>query len=169
MSWDFAMQLAVLATEAPPAGEQPPPGESDATRFLAIWGAVTGTAGLVISWLGRRDVKWRKAAKQIPLVRPALIALQIALAEAEQRSRLITSLKALDLRAHLETIEDHTPRISDKQLASHLNEVVSTYTAVRALDDNATDLKKNTTLKKAVRAVKTSLDRVTEIERKAPA
>lgn len=140
----------------------------DWKTYTAIWGAVTGSYGAVVSTGGRRDVKWRRAAKQLPNVRPALEALRNAVGEARQNTRTVGSLRETALRAHLEVVQEGRNRVSDKKLVASLAGVDHSYSAILALDDESPDHRKRETLDAAAEKLQSALERVAFIERKAP-
>jgi len=138
------------------------------TTALAIYGAATGSYGAVVATLGRRDVRWRRAAKQIPDMRPALEELRNAVASARQGSRHLQSIRATDLRANLDLIQEVRIRVSDKKLTATLVEVDHSYSALIAMSDDALDHRKSSALAAAATAIDTALARVAHIEKKAP-
>jgi hypothetical protein len=140
----------------------------DWTTYTAIWGAVTGSYGAYVSTRGRRDIKWRRAAKQLPEVRPALEALRDAVGEARQNNRSVGSLRETSLRAHLEMLQESRVRVSETKLVVNLIDVEHSYSAILALDDNSPAHRKRETLDTAAESLKRTLDRVALIERKAP-
>jgi len=139
------------------------------TLTTAIVGATTGTYGAVVSTLGRRDVAWRRRAKQLPTLRPALEALRDALAEVRQGNRTIRALQEVALRAHLDELQERRPQLSDKVLSGHVTAVINAYSTVIAAGDDSKDHRKAESIDRAVEAIKLALDRADEIERKAPA
>jgi len=170
MSWFWD----ILAT-TPPAPPAPDPAVVDAPNegwdwktYVAVWGAVTGSYGAVVSTLGRRDVRWRRAAKQVPTVRPALIAMRDAVAECRNRNRTLGSLREVALRGHLEELQENKIRISDSKLSAKLTEVEHSYTALIALGDDAIAHRRTEALSSTADAIGRALDRVALIDRKAP-
>lgn len=139
------------------------------TLTTAITGAVTGSYGAVVSTLGRWDVVWRRRAKQLPTVRPALEALRDAVAEAHQKSRTISSLREVALRAHLEELDEARVRLSDGKLAGLIAEVSSTYAGVITAGDDSNDRRRMEALERAAQALAAALARADTIEKKAPA
>jgi hypothetical protein len=113
-------------------------------------------------------VKWRRAAKQLPNVRPALEALRNAIGEARQNTRTVGSLRETALRAHLEVVQENRNRVSDKKLVASLAGVDHSYSAILALDDDSPDHRKRETLDTAAGKLQSALERVAYIERKAP-
>ena len=137
------------------------------TFGIAVWGAVTGTYGAVIATLGRVDGRWRRRAKQIPEVRPALVALRDAVAEGRRGTRGIQSLRDNVIRAELDVIQEIRPSLSDGKLKDQLLAVDHAYTAILALGDSSTDHKTVSALEGAASAIEGALARVAEIQRKA--
>lgn len=137
------------------------------TTATAIWGAVTGSYGAVVATLGRRDVKWRRAAKQLPEVRTAIEALRNAVAEAQLGNRTLGSLRETGLRANLDLIQEVRIRLSHRALARSLIEVDHSYSALLALGDNARDQQKVEALAHASTTLDQTVDRLAFIERKA--
>lgn len=138
------------------------------TTALAIYGAATGSYGAVVATLGRRDVRWRRAAKQIPTTRLALEDLRNAVASVQQGSRPLHSVRATDLRANLDIVQEVRIRVSDKKLTGALVEVDHCYSALIALSDDALDHRKSSALTAAASAIDAALTRVAHIEKKAP-
>lgn len=174
MSWHLTiLELTPVPTPSPtPAVGQETLGQAEATwdwkLAIAIYGAITGTIGTLVSWWGRRDVKWRRAAKQVPIVRPAAAALRDAVAEARAGTRTLVSLREVVLRGHLEVLHENKDRLSDKDLALRLADVERTYNATLALPDDAVAHRRAEALDSTAKAVKLALDRISLIERKAP-
>jgi hypothetical protein len=169
MSWylpfltDPPVPPPIPSDGADPAANQWP----DWKTITAVIGAVTGSYGAINSYLVRRDNRWKRAAKQLPTVRPALLALRDAIAEAEANNRSVTSLRDAALRSHLEVLQESRSRIADRRLTAALGEVDTAYTAVLALADAGAVHRRNAVLDRSAEAVHEALDRVTEIERKA--
>lgn len=137
------------------------------TPLTAGYGAVTATYAAIMSTLGRRDAKWRRAAKQLPEVRAALVSLRDAVAEVEQKSRSLSSLRDNSLRAHLEVVQELQPRLSDKKLAISLTNIDHSYSALLALESGSSDHKKQEKVRAAAAVLREALDRVSQIERKS--
>jgi hypothetical protein len=139
------------------------------TLTTAVVGATTGTYGAIVSSLGRRDVTWRRRAKQLPTLRPALEALRDAVAEVQQGNRTIRALQDLALRAHLDELQERQPQLSDKVLSEHVTEVLHAYSSVIAAGDDSKDHRKAEAIRRAAESIRTALQRADQIEKKAPA
>ncbi|WP_139360567.1 hypothetical protein [Mycobacterium sp. D16R24] len=137
------------------------------TPVAAGYGAVTATYAAIMSTLGRRDAKWRRAAKQLPEVRVAIVSLRDAVAEVEQKSRSLGSLRDNNLRAHLEVVQELQPRLSDKKLAILLTDIDHSYSALLALEADSADHKKLDKVRAAAANLRGAINRVSVIERKA--
>lgn len=140
------------------------------TTYTAVWGAVTGTYGAYVSTRGRRDIKWKRAAKPLSIVRPALQALRAGVAEASRNTRTIGSLyQDYTLRGHREEIQDQLPSLSDGPLKERLTRVDSAYAAILALGEDPADHQVTRALAEAEQAIADAMDRIELITRKAPA
>ncbi|WP_280313540.1 hypothetical protein [Nocardia abscessus] len=140
----------------------------DWTLATALIGAVTGSYGAVVSTMGRRDVKWRRRAKQLPVVRPALEQLRAALAEVERGNRQIHRLNDLTLRGHLDVLEEKQPQLADRALSKLVSQSINCYSRVVAAGDDSPDHVKSAAIERALTVLKSTICRADYIENKAP-
>jgi hypothetical protein len=139
------------------------------TLTIASFGGLTGGYGAIVSTWGRRDITWRRRAKQLPQIRPALEALRNAVAEARQGTITIRGLQDIKLRGHLEELEEHTKRLSDRKLREQVKSATYAYSRVIAKGDDTTDHSKTEAMEFALVSLKEALKRADFIEKKAPA
>jgi hypothetical protein len=92
-------------------------GTWDWKTYTAICRAGTGTYAAFVSTMGRKDVKWRRAAKQLPAVRPALEAFRNAVGECRESTRSVGSLRENALRARLEEVQENCTRYPTSNLS----------------------------------------------------
>jgi hypothetical protein len=141
------------------------------TLVIAIYGAVTGTAGAVAAIRSLRDSTWGRRARALD-ARTDLTQLREAIAEAKARPERARSLTATAyFRGHLQAMDEARNSCPDRQLRRLLGEVntscrhvlsvvpedpqESTYASVHAID-------------LALDALSQALARLDLIERKAP-
>lgn len=169
MSWYLPLLTDPPVLPPAPTAEAADPTDqwADWKTWTAIIGAVTGSYGAVVSTLARRDVKWRRAAKHLDEVRPALVKLRDAIAEALADGRSIVSLRAAALRGPLEALHDNQSRLADVKLAKAVGQAEREYSTILALGDDATAHRRTEVLDATASAIRTALDRVTLIERKS--
>lgn len=139
------------------------------TTMAALWGAATGTYGAIVSTQARRDVRWRKAAKQIPTLRPALKELRDTWAGLSTNKRKFNALhNDYPLMGHMDEIKEHLSQVSDRKLQKCLRKVETSYPAVFTVVDQSPEHRKTETLRTAEAAVSAALERLSLIDRKAP-
>ncbi|MER7450432.1 hypothetical protein ABTW96_09095 [Nocardia beijingensis] len=140
----------------------------DWTLATAVIGAATGSYGAVVSTMGRRDVRWRRRARQLPVVRPALEQLRAALAEVQRGNRQIHRLNDLTLRGYLEVLEEKQPQLADHSLSKLVSQSINCYSRVVAAGDDSPDHVKTAAIERALTALQTTIKRADYIENKAP-
>ena len=169
MSWYLPLLTDPPVLPSAPTAEVAEPTNqwTDWKTWTAIVGAITGSYGAVVSTLARKDGKWRRAAKHLDEVKPALVKLRNAVAEAQADGRSIVSLRAAALRGPLEALHDNQSRLADSKLAKAVAQAEREYSAILALGDDATAHRRTEVLYSTATAIKTALDRVILIERKS--
>lgn len=138
------------------------------TISIAIWGAVTGTLGLVLNWIGRRDRTWARRAKVTDLARPALQELKQVLISAQQNPQGVSAASYRN-RAETTQIGEFAERSADKQLARHLKDVVANYQAAvaQAAPKGPVSAEQVSATGKALAAIERAEGRMNLIDRKS--
>lgn len=97
------------------------------TLFIAVWGAVTGTLGLV---LGRRESKWKRRHAGLEPLHPMLERLGKPLANTTD-PQIVKNLFSLTVAADLDALRTGESKLPDRRMRRHLRALIRSVTAFR--------------------------------------
>jgi hypothetical protein len=141
------------------------------TLVLAIWGAVTGTGGTLVSLASRRDAVWARRARARDS-RGDVEAIRDVLAESRaDPSRAATLTSNNNFRARIQAIEDARQRCPDRKIRAQLADVSARCLSLsNTAANSAPSISYSLTnaIETAMEATTAVLDRFDALDRRAP-
>jgi hypothetical protein len=134
------------------------------TLEIAGYAAVTGTAGLAVSLLGRRDSVWSKRAKVCQEVRRPLQQLRDAASAAQTKGG--SALQTPRARADLDEVDELAGRAADRRLRKALR--AARHEVAVAASGGTGTYSESASIARAIASINSALARADKIERKAP-